>query len=169
MELQDDELIMIYDGIVKNSGHPDPVGYMARAFLLSEFDPDFSLPDGTRGFMPVHPEFAYTLTGTADITSLEANLMTTLAMDLMIFERYGRIEDMMIKFHAADLEATEPNHLLRGILGDMKEAKEELSKFLNPRPATVKDVVEILKSIIDLEDKATKDQKEIFKKLIATT
>ena len=99
MRLTIDELREIYEAAVKAFGHPDPLGYMTRAILLSEADPDYIDLDNKQGFMPVESSRAVEMTGASEVQSLEANLMATLTMDKMLYEQYeGDLDKMVIAF-----------------------------------------------------------------------
>ena len=87
MILTDDELRGLYEAVIRGSGHPDPIGYMASIILTSEGDPDYIGADGKMGLMPVTPDYAASLVGATEVLSIQANVIATLAMDMLLFEQ----------------------------------------------------------------------------------
>lgn len=144
MILTPQEFRDIYDALVSKSGHPDPMGYMARIMLTSGGDPDYMDSKGRHGLMPTTPEYAKQLVGSSDVVTLEGNIMTTLAMDSILFDRTGTLEAMINFFHSLGNVAgnTESHQILK----HLEEATDEMEKMIHPPIATFKDVVDFLSS-----------------------
>lgn len=173
MELSNEELRVLYEAVVRptaasNPPHPDPVGYLARAILLSGGDPDYIDVEGNVGFMPVDPDTAFDETGGAEVQSLQGNVITTLVMDIQFFARLGSVEGMIIAFHEGETAALAQgggSTEMKQLLGALPEARLELQKVLFPRPATVKDVVSFMGKAMD-DDSLPKYQLNFFKQLV---
>ena len=138
IELQD-----LFQAVIQNSGHPDPVGYLARVLLTSGADPTYVSIDGKLGFLPVHPNYAVQLVGATDVQSLEGNVTSTMAMDIILFQDLMDLEAMVIAFHDG-LDAETTSEATQEILNNLEEAKVELYQVLFPRAARVEDVINML-------------------------
>lgn len=138
------ELRSLYESVVKQSGHPDPVGYMARALAFSDANPDYMDIEGKQGFMPVHPDRALKEVGAKNVSLLENNVPATLAMDMLYFDQFGRIEDMIVAFHEGIDAVGNPSDELRELLDNLPELRQSMIEIIAPRLATVDDVISIL-------------------------
>jgi len=147
-ELTPQELRNIYEAMVAQSGHPDPMGYMARIMLTSGGDPDYIDADGRIGLMPVKPDIAAQTVGSNDVSSLEGNVMTTLAMDIMFFEQFKNIDAMINVFHSG---GTEGDAATKIILQSLDEARMETNKLIFPRRATFDDVIQYMQVSNDID------------------
>ena len=173
MELSNEELKTLYQAVIQptaasNPPHPDPLGYLARAIILSGGDPDYVDIEGNVGFMPVDPDRAFQETGGAEVQSLQGNVITTLAMDMQFFQRTGSIEGMIIAFHETEGQALSqqpPSKDMKQLLDALPKARTDLSKILFPRRATVRDVIQFMKDAID-ESSLPKYQLDFFKSLV---
>lgn len=151
MILTQTELLELYEGVVKPFGHPDPLGFMTRALLLSEGDPDYVNLSNEVGFMPVVPDRALDMVGASEVQSLQGNVVATLAMDRLNFDKYRGIDEMILVFHFGEsVIQSGPNKEQRDFLNEVKEARPDTYDLLYPRMATVADVIEVLgKSNVD--------------------
>lgn len=156
------ELRSLYDSVVKQSGHPDPVGYMARAVAFSDANPDYIDIEGRQGFMPVTPDRALKEVGAKNVSILENNVPATLAMDMLYFEQFGRIEDMIVAFHEGVDAVGNPSDDLRELLDNLPELRQGMTEIIAPRLATVDDVIAILTK----PNKPDKDRLEAFKQIL---
>lgn len=154
------ELRELYKVLILPFGHPDPVGYVARALILSGGDPAFIGEDGTMGFMPVNLKDVEQMLGQrSDITSLEGNVMTTLTMDMMLFDKYGNIDDMIKMFHFNTTIGYDD------FIDLVDDTRQEVMEILEPRRATVKDVVRVLEGRFN-DAKADSTLKRLIEKII---
>lgn len=142
-ELTAQELQDVYNAMVKPIGHPDPVGFMARALLRSGGDPDYIGVDGTMGFLPLDADRALAELGALDVQSLEGNIGAALAADVQNLEKAGTLRGMMILTHDGD---ENPSPETQAMLDDLDAAKVEMKEILFPRLATVEDVIMVLKA-----------------------
>lgn len=145
MILPTEQLVQVYEGVIKPFGHPDPLGFMTRSLLMSEGNPDFIDVEGKQGFMPALPEVALEMTGATEIQSLQGNLIATLTMDRMFFDKYRSINDMMIAFHfGEDAALNERSGKQMSLINDVNEAREDTQDLMYPPMATVNDVIKVL-------------------------
>lgn len=138
------ELRSLYESVIKQSGHPDPVGYMARALAFSDANADYLDIEGKQGFMPVHPDRALKEVGAKNVSILENNIPATLAMDMLYFDQFGRIEDMVVAFHEGIDAVGNPSDEMRELLDNLPELRKSMTEIVAPRLATVDDVISIL-------------------------
>ena len=96
MQMEQKDLKMLYEAVIKSSGHPDRMGFMARIMLTSGGDPDYIDIEGKVGLMPVDPSVAAQAVGATDVQSVQGNITATLAMDMLIFQQTMDVE-MMIR------------------------------------------------------------------------
>lgn len=166
MILETQELLQLYEAVVKPFGHPDPLGYMARALLESEGDPDYIDVEGKRGFMPVDPARALEMTGASEIQSLQSNLVATLTMDRMLFEDYRSIDDMIIAFHYGD-DATsgDKTKSQSDFIALVNEGRQDVHRLMYPPFATVKDVIKALDER-NVDRRLSTDEKNFFSYLL---
>lgn len=161
------ELRVLYESIVKPFGHPDPMGYMTRALIMTEGDPDYIGMDGKRGFMPVDPSRALEEVGVSDVQSLQGNVIATLTMDRMLFESYRTINDMIIAFHfdMGDEETWESQPKYKSFIKDIDDSRDDARLMVYPPRATVKDVIKL---VSDSETDKRLDTTELnfFKRLM---
>lgn len=165
MQLTVSELQEIYESVIKPFGHPDPVGYMVRALLTSDGDADYVGLDGKRGFMPVDSKRAFDMVGSQEVQSLQGNLVTTLAMDRMLYtQEQGSIDKMVVAFHwgYASEEATKEQ---LEFLNEIQQERGDMYSLLFPRNATVKDVVEMIDSGL-VNDKLNQVNKSFVERLL---
>lgn len=171
MKLSDEELRVLYQGTVKPFQHPDPLGYMTRALILSEGDPDFVDGDD-RGFLPIRPQQVTDL-GVAEVQSLENNVIATLTLDRLNFDKYGTVDNMVLATHFPDeplLEGDTLNESSRTseqnqFLNDIEDARVDVLNILEPRLATVEDVIKVLSDNRDNMG-ISKERKEFFSYLL---
>ena len=150
MILEPRELREIYLSVVAGSGHPDPMGYMARILLTSGGEPDYLDGSGKMGLMPVTPAFAKQEVGSSDVATLEGNVMTTIAIDMKLFDEHGSIEAMVHAFHAlGNLDGNEESKTIMKVLDD---ARQDTRDVILPRQATFDDVVDYLTTRVDPSD-----------------
>lgn len=149
MILTDDELRELYVGLVKPFQHPDPLGFMTRALLLSEGDPDFV--DGKdRGFMPLNGTYIIDTTGVPETQSLENNITGALAIDRLNFDQYKDVDLMVIASHEEGV--FDPNNLTseqNTFLSEIQDSREDVLRILEPPLATIDDVVKLLTATRD--------------------
>lgn len=168
MQLSNQELLEVYEGVVKASGHPAPLSYMTRALLFSEGDPDYIGVDGKVGFMPVNPGDALEQVGAQEVQSLQSNIIATIAMERNLFTELGDIDQMIIAFHFgrdqlnADTTRGEPKELLDAL----PDLQRDTMALLYPPLATVSDVITMLKSSINTK-KLSKRELEFFEFLVS--
>lgn len=146
MQLTDEQLRELYFGLIKPFQHPDPLGFMTRALLLSEGDPDFV--DGeNRGFLPLVSGYAVEQTGVPEIQSLDNNVIAALSLDRIHFDQYQNVDDMVIATHyegevTPGVYTKEQTEFLNAI----EDTRAELVDILEPPLATVEDVIKLIKS-----------------------
>lgn len=160
MILGPQELREVYEGLVLPFGHPDPIGYMTRAYLLSGGDSDYFGGDGKVGFMPVEPERAMTMIGVQDVASLQNNVATTVTMDMMYFDTYRDIDSMIVAFHFGEQAVDEATGAYTGniktFLEEIDNARGMMRDIVSPPRATLNDVLKMLKDYISRTDKPSK-------------
>lgn len=160
MILGPQELREVYEGLVLPFGHPDPIGYMTRAYLLSGGDSDYFGGDGKVGFMPVEPERAMTMIGVQDVASLQNNVATTVTMDMMYFDTYRDIDSMIVAFHFGEQAVDEATGTYSGnikaFLEEIDNARGMMRDIVSPPRATLNDVLKMLKDYISRTDKPSK-------------
>lgn len=145
MKLTPKQLLEIYEGVIKPFGHPDPLGYVSRALLESEGDPDFVDVEGKRGFMPVLPEVALEMTGATEVQSLQGNIVATLTMDRMLFDKYRSVDAMMVAFHFGESELRDEfTKKQKDLIELVNDSRTYTQQLMYPPIAKVKDVIEIL-------------------------
>lgn len=169
MILSGQQLKGLYQALVLPMGHPDPIGYMTRAFFLTGGDPDYVGGDGKIGFMPVEPQRAIEMTGNSDVTTLENNIATTIIMDLMYYQKYQTIDDMVIAFHFGE-ESISPEGgytgSLRGFLDSIEELRPSVKYIVDPPRATLKDVIKMLKDQLSGNNKPSKAMMEVVERIL---
>lgn len=169
MILSGQQLKDVYQALVLPMGHPDPIGYMTRAFLFSGGDPDYYGGDGKVGFMPVEPERAAEMTGNGEVATLQNNVSTTVVMDLMYFQQYGTVNDMMVAFHfGEDAISPEGNYTgeLAEFIDSVAELRPSMRDIVSPRRATLKDVIKMLKNQLDRKNVPTKGMMEVVERIL---
>lgn len=166
MRLTPAELVELYEAVIKTSGHPDPLGYMARVLLFSQGDPDYIDAELKQGFMPVNVEDALTEVGAKEVQSLQSNVVTTIAMDLNFFTEFGSIDAMIIAFHSGrDAATTEPFTAEdQELLDIMPDARDNTLDMMYPPLASVEDVITLLTETGKIDD-LTKERTDFFKLL----
>lgn len=150
-QLSGTELRQVYEMLVKPMNHPDSIGYMTRALLLSGGDPDYWGSEEKVGFMPVNPSLAFELTGVQDVTTLANNISATIIMDLMYYEAFGNVTDMVVAFTYGSDAVTIDGSYTGGIaafLNDIEEMRPNVLRIVSPPRATVRDVLEMVKEQI---------------------
>ena len=159
MELSTEQLKQLFEGVIRPEAHPDPLGLMARILLTSEGNPDYVDLEGRVGLLPVHPDRAMEVVGSIDAQTIEGNIASVMAMDILFFDQYGSIQRMIEETHGG------PNEETRAIWDAYEEMKREVSDLLYPRLATVDDVINILKQ----SDAETPSKKRMtfFKELLS--
>ena len=164
MELSTDELRDVYDVMVRPQGHPDGIGFMARALLLSGGDPDHIDINGKQGFIPLDPDATLATIGVMDVQSLEGNVSAAIAMDIQNMQAVRSVEDMIVATHDGINRVGNPTKETQAVLDDLDEAREEVQDMLFPRLATVEDVIKLLRA----SETATpsKTRMKFFKELI---
>lgn len=169
MTLTGQQLKGLYQALVLPMGHPDPIGYMTRAFLLTGGDPDYVGGDGKIGFMPVEPQRAIEMTGNSDVTTLENNIATTIIMDLMYYQQYRTVDDMVIAFHFGE-EAISVDGSYTGAFREFLDSVEELrpvvKDIIDPPRATLKDVIKMLKDQLSGSNKPSKAMMELVERIL---
>lgn len=163
MELSQLELVELYEAVIKPSGHPHPLSYITRVLLLSGGDPDYIDITGKIGFMPVLPGYANTLVGSNDVATLQGNIMTTLAMEIKLYQETGDLEQMYVMFHDG-IGTVVPSESTKEMLTVLPEAIVETQELVQPRLATVDDVMSMFESTDD--NQLTDDQLKFFKVLV---
>ena len=161
MILDDEQLRQLYVGIIKPFQHPDPVGFVTRAILLSGGDSGF-WEDGFVGFMPVRPGDAAREVGASEVVTLSSNVSATLAMDRLNFDTYQTIDDMVLALHFPDdFEQGKRTKEQTELLEEIENSREDTLFILEPPLATVDDVIKLLKNNADAIHVSEK-QKEFF-------
>ena len=145
MMLTDDNLRDVYDSLVVPFQHPDPIGFITRALLLSNANPDFS-GGGLVGFIPMSSKAAIEITGVPEIQSLHNNVVAALSIDRINFDRYGTTEDMIIALHFPESISNLPDKTSEHIdfINDIDESREDVILILEPPLATPEDVIKLL-------------------------
>lgn len=160
MILTAQELREVYEGLVLPFGHPDPIGYMTRAYLLSGGDTDYFGGDGKVGFMPVEPERAAVMIGVQDVASLQNNVAATVTMDMMYFQMYQDIDNMIVAFHFGEQAVDEVTGTYTGdiksFLEEIDDARGIMREIVSPRRATVNDVLVMLRDYMTKKEKPSK-------------
>lgn len=159
MILSPQELKEVYQGLVLQMGHPDPIGYMTRAFLSSGGDTEYFGTDGKMGFMPVEPERVANMVGNVDITSIQGNVAATVTMDMMYFDVYQTIEDMIVAFHYGEEAISidgEYTGEIKKFLDEVDENRSVMRDVVSPPRATVKDVMRMIQGQFDGVNKPDK-------------
>lgn len=166
MRLTPTEIVELYEAVIKTSGHPDPLGYMSRALLFSQGDPDYIDAELNQGFMPVNVEDALTEVGAKEVQSLQSNVVTTLSMDLNFFTEFGSIDTMIIAFHSGrDAATTEPfTSDDQALLDAMPKMRENALDLMYPPLATVEDVITLITNN-QRNNSLTAEQSKFFKVL----
>ena len=163
MKLNDEELRALYETAVRTAGHPDPVGYMARALVFSEADPDYLDVEGKMGFMPVHPDRAIAEVGARDVQSLQSNVAATLAMDILYFDQFQSLEEMIIAFHEGVEVVAEPrSEEMQELIENLPELREKMREIVLPRLATIDDVIKFMTN----QPNPPKKQIEAFREIL---
>lgn len=143
MKLSNQELRDLYEAVIYPSGHPDPIGYLARALLLSEGDPEFVADDGRVGFMPVLPSDAAKEVGAASVYDLQSNVIATIAMDIQRFADTVALDEvsdpMRIVIERASYGDAEE------VLAALPDARATVSELVDPPRATAEDVMRLLR------------------------
>lgn len=161
MELNAEELRAVYDSMIRPIGHPDPIGFIARALLTSEGDPDYIDINGKMGFIPLDPERAMTELGVTEVQSLEGNISAALAMDIQNIQRVDTLEEMVVLTHDGE---SAPSAETKQMLEELPQAKEEVHALLFPPLASVEDVIKLLRDT-DVA-KPSKTRMNFFKELL---
>lgn len=163
MILSPREFKEVYQALVLPMGHPDPIGYMTRAYISSGGDTEYFGIDGKIGFMPVEPQRVATMVGNVDVASLQGNVVATITMDMMYYEMYGTIEDMIVAFHFGE-NAISMDGNYRGeprtFLDQVDEGRGSMRDIVSPPRATVRDVMKMIQqqfSGVNKPDKLTMD------------
>jgi len=154
------QLREIYEGFIKPFGHPDPIGFVTRALLLSEGDDEYIGDGGKFGFMPMTIEQA-TEVGVTDVFGLQTNVTAALAIDRVNYENLGNSNDMIVAFHYPNDDITEHKEFIDQI----DESRADTHRIMYPRLATRKDVIELLTES-DVESDLTKEEKSFFDYLL---
>lgn len=162
MKLNDEQIRQLYEGLIKPFQHPDPIGYLARALLLSEGDSDFA-EDGFVGFVPVRPGDALQQVGAQEVQSLQSNVTATLAMDRLNFDTYQNLDDMVLAMHFPDdvIDSENRTKDQRELLEAIDEAREDIAEIIDPPLATVDDIIRILQDNRD-NVKVSKKRMDFF-------
>lgn len=169
MILAPSQLRDVYEALVVPMGHPDPVGYMTRAVIMSGGDDEYVGGDGRLGFMPVDPRKALEMTGNGNVHDLQNNVSVTVTMDLMFFQSYGTLEDMMVAFHfGEELISGDGNYRgrVKTFIDDVNELREDMRKIVSPRQATVKDVFKLLREYLEKDQNINKDIIQVVEKIM---
>lgn len=166
MTLTIEELKSIYDTIIVPFGHPDPIGYVVRAVLTSDADPDYFGLDGKIGFMPVTPEYAKEIIGDPNITGLQNNIMNTIMMDLFFFDKYASVDSMIVAFHFGEDEVQDVlSSTVNRFLKDVDDSRLEMIELLKPPRATVHDVMSMIMDYYDHKD-AIPEVKQVITQML---
>lgn len=148
MIVSDTELRGIYEQVVMQMGHPDPIGYVTRAIMQSGGESQYIGGDGKMGFMPIEPERAKEMVGSTNMLDLYMNVMTTVTIDMMYFSQYNDIEDMIIAFHWGEEAVTDTDVRTKEqkqFLKDLEEGRQEIARIVSPPRATVEDVMRMIR------------------------
>ena len=147
MTLEQEELLQLYEALILPFGHPDPLGFVTRAAILSQLDPNF-VEGQERGFLPIRPDIASEMTGATEVQSLQANVIAALTIDRMNFDKYQTVDDMVIATHFPD---TVPDPMNRtsaqsALLNAIDSERNDVYEIMYPPFAKVEDVVKLLKA-----------------------
>lgn len=166
MILTANQLVELYEGVIKPFGHPDPLGYITRALIVSEGDPEYIGVDGRRGFMPVLPDLALELVGAQEVQSLEANIIATLTIDRLYFDELGSIDKMIIAFEfGIDSISETLTKNQSDFIEDVNDSREESQLIMYPPLATVNDVIDILEASL-VDPRLSTKEKDFFQFLV---
>jgi hypothetical protein len=164
MKLTDDQLRTLYFGTVKPFQHPDPVGFMTRALLLSEGDPDF-VEDNNIGFMPLDPDHVFERTGVTDVFSLQENVIAALTLDRLNFEQGRSVEDMVLATHFPEVVSDQRTKAQQEFLDAIAENRKDVHDILEPPLATLKDFIRLLKQSSETAN-VSKEEQDFFEFLL---
>ena len=165
-DLTPKELLQLYESVIKPFGHPDPLGYLTRALLESDGNPDYVDVEGKRGFMPVLPEVALEMTGATEVQSLQGNVVATLTMDRMLFDKYRTVDSMMIAFqYGEDSLGDTPTKHQKEFINEVNESRGYTQQLVYPPLATVSDVIDALDER-DVDKRLTGKEKSFFSYLL---
>ena len=90
-------------------------------------------------------------------------------MDLMFFQSYGTLEDMMVAFHfGEELISGDGNYRgrVKTFIDDVNELREDMRKIVSPRQATVKDVFKLLREYLEKDQNINKDIIQVVEKIM---
>lgn len=169
MELSNRELRQVYEVLVLPMGHPDPIGYMTRALLLSGGDPEYWGAENKVGFMPVDPALALEMVGIQDVVSLQNNVTTTIIMDQMYYQALGNVTDMIVAFTYGSDYVTVDGTYSGGIakfLNDIDDLRPEVQAIISPRRATVEDVMRMIELELKGSNKPSKRMLNVVEKIL---
>lgn len=158
MIVSDTDLRAVYEQIVRPMGHPDPIGYIVRAIMVSGGETEYHSGDGKMGFMPIEPERAQEMVGTSNMLELPANVMTTVTIDMMYFDQYNDLDDMVVAFHFGEEAVNDGNYSkeAKQFLKEMEESRQVIQEIVSPRRATVEDVIRLMRDELLGKNKAKK-------------
>lgn len=158
MIVSDADLRGIYEQFVRPMGHPDPIGYVTRAIMCSAGETEYVGGDGKMGFMPIEPARAQEMVGTTNMLDLPSNVMTTVTIDMMYFDQYNSLDDMVIAFHFGeeDISLAGYSKEQKRFLKDLEQARVEIGKLVSPPRATVEDVMRLMRDELQGKRKAKK-------------
>jgi len=149
MELTNAQLKLLYQSVIKQLAHPDPVGYIARALLETGGDPMYYGADDRVGFMPIDPWVAVEQTGISNMTDLNDNVMATVMVDKINFKKYGSIDSMIRAFQFGENEANNDQSVkINAFIKSVNDTRSSVLEIVEPRMATLKDVITILEQSI---------------------
>jgi hypothetical protein len=147
MRFSDPQIKEIYQALIKPFGHPDPIGFMCRAKMYSDWDSDFvDIYSGKRGFMPMTDMFVQAILGqpTGDLTDLQINLQTALMVDMMLYSQVNSVPAMNYVFDTQD-EAGFYNQASSDALNiEIDKLRPNVKRICDPPIATVSDIAKFV-------------------------
>lgn len=160
------ELLNIYEGVIKPFGHPDPLGFVTRALLKSDGDPDYIAVDGSRGFLPIQPELTLEMTGATEVQSLQGNLIAALTIDRMFFDQFKSVDRMIVATHYGENAVEdEPRGKQKKFIDQINDSREDTRLLMYPPMATVSDVIGVLNPK-NIDKRLNKNEKDFFELLL---
>lgn len=127
MQLNDQDIVSIFNTI-KDQGHPDPVGFLARSELLTGLDHSFS-KDSRFGVTGVKQD---------DVDRIEAgnaedvvsNLAAAVKVDLDNFSNFKDVSNMHVAFQSGGEAVADRSKRPKKFLRDLSKAKIRMDKRL---------------------------------------
>lgn len=146
MNLSDQDLLGVYSTI-KEQGHPDPIGFLARSELLSGLDPAFS--KGNKfGITGLSQENVARVEG-GDASDLISNMAAAVKVDADNFANFKDVSNMHVAFESGGEAVADRSKRPRQFLRQLAKGKVKWDKRIK---SIQKEFAERPKSVITTED-----------------